>query len=69
MHITNDLPVRLRTLGFADRVEVRFGNAFPIVLLVDRTALDSLIDVLTRGRSELVDHEAGSNDTQQPVKD
>ena len=56
LHVTKDLPVRLRTLAFADRVEVRFGNAFPVALLVDLAALDPLIEVLTRGRAELAEH-------------
>lgn len=54
LHVTRDLPVRLRTLSFADRVEVRFGNAFPVALVVDLDALDLLIGVLTRGLTELV---------------
>jgi hypothetical protein len=56
LHVTKDLPVRLRTLAFADRVEVRFGNAFPVALLVDGAALDSLIKWLEHGRAELAEH-------------
>ncbi|GDY33001.1 hypothetical protein [Gandjariella thermophila] len=53
VHVSQDVPIRLQSLGFADRVEVRFGKAFPVALLVDRAALDRFIEVLQTGRDEL----------------
>jgi hypothetical protein len=35
VHITSALPTRAHALPFADRIEVRFGKAFPVVLAVD----------------------------------
>ena len=32
VHVTADLPIRAQALPFADRVEIRFGKAFPVVL-------------------------------------
>jgi len=40
VHITSALPIRAHALPFADRIEVRFGKAFPVVLVVDWDALD-----------------------------
>jgi hypothetical protein len=53
VHITADLPVRARTLPFADRLEIRFGNAYPVALIVDRAALDGLAAAIQSGRAEL----------------
>ena len=53
VHITSALPIRAQALPFANRVEVRFGKAFPVVLIVDREALDPLIGVLVTGRDGL----------------
>ncbi|HEU5472038.1 MAG TPA: hypothetical protein VFV67_15405 [Actinophytocola sp.] len=53
MHVTADLPIRARALPFADRVEIRFGKAFPVVLVVDRGALERLGEVIQHSRSEL----------------
>ncbi|TVT48103.1 hypothetical protein FNH05_18200 [Amycolatopsis rhizosphaerae] len=53
IHVTSDLPVRTRTLPYANRVEVRFGKAFPVVLLVDYDALIGLGEALREGRNEL----------------
>jgi hypothetical protein len=53
VHITADLPVRARTLPFADRLEIRFGNAYPVALIVDRAALDRLGEAIQAGRVEL----------------
>jgi hypothetical protein len=53
VHVSPDVPIRLQSLAFADRVEVRFGKAFPVALLVDRAALDRFIEVLQTGRAEL----------------
>jgi hypothetical protein len=53
VHITSALPIRVQSLPFADRIEVRFGMAFPAALIVDRDALDSLIEELVTGRDAL----------------
>ena len=53
VHITSALPIRAHALPFAGRVEVRFGKAFPVVLVVDWDALDSLIEEITAGRNGL----------------
>jgi hypothetical protein len=53
VYVTSDLPVRVKALPFADRVELRFGKAFPVALIVDRVALDRLVKVLETGRSQL----------------
>jgi hypothetical protein len=53
VHITSALPIRAQALPFADRIEVRFGMAFPAALIVDQDALDSLIEELIIGRDAL----------------
>lgn len=53
VHVTADLPIRAKALPFADRVEIRFGKAFPVVLIVDRSALVQLGRALESGRAEL----------------
>lgn len=53
LHVTADLPMRVEPLPFADRLEVRFGNAFPAVLLVDHAALPRLTQALVEGRAAL----------------
>ncbi len=53
VHITSALPVRAQALPFANRIELRFGMAFPAALIVDRDAVDSLIEELLTGRDGL----------------
>lgn len=53
VHVRADLPIRTQALPFADRVEIRFGKAFPVALIVDRPALAQLGDALAAGRAEL----------------
>jgi hypothetical protein len=53
VYVTAELPIRARALPFADRVEIRFGKAFPVVLIVDKAALSRLGDALREGRDEL----------------
>jgi hypothetical protein len=53
VHVTADLPIRSKALPFADRVEIRFGKAFPVVLIVDRSALVQLGKALQAGQAEL----------------
>jgi hypothetical protein len=53
VHVMADLPIRARALPFADRVEIRFGNAFPVVLLIDRAAVDRLGAALQSGLAAL----------------
>ncbi|GGN18555.1 hypothetical protein SAMN05660733_03806 [Lentzea albidocapillata] len=49
VHVTADLPMRPLAMPFADRVELRFGKAFPVVLVVDRDAVPRLREVLDEG--------------------
>lgn len=53
IHVTADLPIRARSLPFADRAEIRFGKAFPVALLVDRSALGGLIGIMQEMHREL----------------
>jgi hypothetical protein len=53
VYVTAELPIRARALPFADRVEIRFGKAFPVVLIVDKAALSRLGEALQEGRDEL----------------
>lgn len=53
VHVRADLPIRAQALPFADRVEIRLGKAFPVVLIVDRPALAQLAAAITAGREEL----------------
>jgi hypothetical protein len=53
VYVTADLPIRARALPFADRVEIRFGKAFPVVLIVEKAALGRLGAAIQEGRDEL----------------
>ena len=53
VHITSALPTQAHALPFADRIEVRFSKAFPVVLVVDWDALDPLIEEITTCRNGL----------------
>ena len=53
VHITSALPIRAQALPFANRVEVRFGKAFPVALIVDQDAVDPLIEAIATGRDGL----------------
>jgi hypothetical protein len=53
VHVTADLPLRPVAMPFADRVEIRFGKAFPAVLVVDRDAVLRLRDALDQGWTAL----------------
>lgn len=53
VHISSALPIRAKALGFANRVEVRLGKAFPVALIVDRDALGPLLAAIGAGRAEL----------------
>jgi hypothetical protein len=53
VHVRADLPIRAQALPFADRVEIRFGKAFPVALIVDRLALVQLGDAIAAGLAEL----------------
>ncbi|MGH3933413.1 MAG: hypothetical protein ACRDS1_00270 [Pseudonocardiaceae bacterium] len=61
VHITAALPIRAQALPFANRLEVRFGMAFPAALIIDRDALDPLIQALVTGRDGL--HAASETET------
>ncbi|GAA3847108.1 hypothetical protein GCM10022243_11520 [Saccharothrix violaceirubra] len=60
VHVTADLPIRPVALPFADRVELRFGKAFPAVLVVDRGALPRLMAALAEAQSALESKEPES---------
>jgi hypothetical protein len=49
VHVTANLPIRVEPMVFADRVEIRFGNAFPAALVVDRDALPRLAEAIAEG--------------------
>ncbi|HEX3781519.1 MAG TPA: hypothetical protein VHX38_17805 [Pseudonocardiaceae bacterium] len=53
VHITDSLSIQMRALPYADRIEIRFGKAFPVALIVDRPALARLSDAILAGRDEL----------------
>jgi hypothetical protein len=53
IHITADLPIRARALPFANRIELRFGKAFPVALLVEQDAVNQLAEAITTARDEL----------------
>jgi hypothetical protein len=63
VHVMADLPIRARALLFADRVEIRFGNAFPVALLIDRAAVDRLVEAIKTGKAGL---EAANSQNNQP---
>lgn len=53
INVDADLPIQAAALPYADRVEIRFGKAFPVVLVVDRLALDRLAAAIEDGRQQL----------------
>ena len=53
IHVTADLPIRVRALVYANRAEIRFGKAFPVVLLVDSDAIAVLSRELEEVRAVL----------------
>jgi hypothetical protein len=53
VYVTAELPIRARALPFADRVEIRFGKAFPVVLIVDKGALPRLGEAIQEGQAGL----------------
>ena len=44
VHITPDVPIR--ALPLADRLEIRLGRAFPVVLIVDRAVFYDFADAI-----------------------
>lgn len=60
IHITDNLPIQAKALTFADRVEIRFGRAFPVTLVIDRSALDRLTNAIQAGLSDLEAAERGA---------
>jgi hypothetical protein len=63
VHISSAMPIQSRVLGFANRVEVRLGKAFPVALIVDRDAVDSLMEAIGAGRAKLLG--SGEPDTEE----
>jgi hypothetical protein len=60
IHITENLPIQAKALPFADRIEIRFGRAFPVTLVIDRPALDRLTGAIRAGLSDLEAAEGGA---------
>lgn len=67
IHVTDNLPIQARALPFANRVEVCFGRAFPVALVIDAIALDRLSEALRTGRNEL--DAAISNNKDKPRRE
>ncbi|CAL9641779.1 hypothetical protein SUDANB95_06337 [Actinosynnema sp. ALI-1.44] len=55
LHVTADLPIRPVPLKYADRVEIRFGKAFPAVLVIDSAALGRLRLALDQAAAALAE--------------
>ncbi|GLZ38362.1 hypothetical protein [Actinokineospora sp. NBRC 105648] len=53
INVTANLPIQVKALPFADRLEIRFGKAFPVALIVDAAALRNLADALAAGCEQL----------------
>lgn len=53
IHITDNLPIQARALPFADRIEIRFGRAYPVTLVIDRAVLPRFTDAIRAGLSDL----------------
>ncbi|MEU4673006.1 hypothetical protein AB0F91_34875 [Amycolatopsis sp. NPDC023774] len=53
LHVGADLPIRVKPLAYANRVEVRFGKAFPVVVLIDLDALTVLLPELEKARDAI----------------
>jgi hypothetical protein len=69
IHVTADLPIRVRALTYANRAEVRFGKAFPVVLLVDSDAIAVLSRELEAVRAALNSTTARVDDQAPEVTD
>ncbi|HEX5403572.1 MAG TPA: hypothetical protein VFX16_14875 [Pseudonocardiaceae bacterium] len=65
IHITDSLPIQAKALPFADRIEVRFGRAFPVTLVIDRAALGRLTEAIASGRADLETAEGGTRRDQR----
>ena len=53
VQVTADLPMRSVVQPWANRIELRFGKAYPVALGIDRAALDVLAELIEAGRREL----------------
>ncbi len=53
MSVSANLPIRSVVQPYADRIELRFGRAYPVTLTIDRAALDLLAELINAGRIEL----------------
>jgi hypothetical protein len=69
IHVTADLPIRVRALTYANRAEIRFGKAFPVVLLVDSDAIAVLSKELEQVRAVLNSTTARVDDQAPEVTD
>lgn len=59
VHIMDSVPIQMRALPYADRVEIRFGKAFPVALVIDRPALVRLGEAIRAGEDELAASASG----------
>jgi hypothetical protein len=59
IHITADMPIRAQVAWFADRIELRFGSAFPVALVVDRQAVPILEAAIADSSAKLADSQQG----------
>jgi hypothetical protein len=59
IHITDNLPIQARALPFADRIEIRFGRAYPVTLVIDRAVLPRFTDAI---QAALFDLEAAESE-------
>jgi hypothetical protein len=66
IHVTDGVPIQARALPFADRIEVRFGRAFPVTLVIDGAALKRFTDAVAAGVSDLQAAKDGSRCDDQP---
>jgi hypothetical protein len=64
--ITDSVPIQAKALPFADRIEVRFGRAFPVALVIDRAALGRFTGAISAGLSDLEAAERGEVHSDQP---
>lgn len=53
LNVSGALPVTSTVQAYADRLELRFGRAYPVTLTIDRDALDHIAALIDAGRLEL----------------
>jgi hypothetical protein len=53
LNVSGTLPITSTVQPYADRLELRFGRAYPVTLTIDRDALDRIAELIEAGRREL----------------